>query len=163
MGATSHPSRRTLITTPNDTDLRMERSFDAPRERVYRAYTDPALLVRWLGPRRLKMRIDEMDVRPGGRWRFVHVDEDGSEYGFHGEFLGIRPNERISQTWIFEGHPEAAALEMAEFVERDGRTTVVSTARYLLKEHRDSHLQSGMEEGVEEGYDRLDELLRTMR
>ena len=163
METTTPGTRRTLITTPNDTELRMERTFDAPRDLVYRAFTDPALLPRWLGPRHLKLRIEEMEPRVGGRWRFVHVDTDGSEYGFHGEFLDLARPERVSQTWVFEGQPAAASLELAEFHERDGRTTVVSLARYLKKEHRDGHLESGMEDGVQESYERLDELLRSMR
>lgn len=83
---------------PSDPQLRMERAFDAPRDLVFRAYTEPDLLVKWLGPRRLVTRIDRMDVRPGGAWRFVHVDTDGEEYGFHGEFLEIVRPERIVQT-----------------------------------------------------------------
>ena len=155
--------RRTLLTTPGDTEVRIERTFDAPRDLVFRAYTEPDLLARWLGPRRLAMKIDTMDVRPGGRWRFVHVDEDGTEYGFHGEFLEVVRPERLTQTWVFEGYPEASSVQTAVFTERDGRTTVVSTARFQKREHRDAHIENGMETGVREGYERLDELLAGLR
>lgn len=163
MASARHAPPRTLITTPNDTDLRIEREFDAPRALVWRAYTEPDLLARWLGPRRLKMRVETMDVRPGGTWRFVHVDEDGTEYGFHGEFIEVVAPERLSQTWIFEGWPDASSVQELRLVEKDGRTTAVSVARFRTREHRDAHLQSGMEEGVVEGYLRLDELLPTVR
>src|SRR5688500_9894465 len=89
MGATRPATERkkATITPLSDTEARIERTFDAPRELVWRAHTEPDLLKRWLGPRRLKMRVETMDVRPGGKWRFVPVDADGTEYGFHGEYL----------------------------------------------------------------------------
>ena len=154
-------AKRTAITTPTDTEIRIERAFDAPRALVWRAYTEPALLARWLGPRRLAMRIETMDVRPGGEWRFVHVDEDGTEFGFHGEFLEVVPHERIVQTWVFEGAADATSVQTMRLTEKGGRTTVVSIAKYRTKEHRDLHIQNGMESGVQEGYERLDELLAT--
>jgi uncharacterized protein YndB with AHSA1/START domain len=163
MPATRPAIRRTLITIPSDTEIRLERTFDAPRDLVFRAYTDPALLARWLGPRRLTTRIETLDVRPGGMWRFVHVDEDGTESVFSGEFIEVVRPERISQTWTFEAWPDASSVETATFTEKDGRTTVVSLARYKAKEHRDGHLQSGMETGVQEGYERLDEVLASLR
>ena len=163
MASARHAPKRTLITTPHDTELRMERTFDAPRTLVWRAYTDPALIARWMGPRRLKIRIEQMDVRPGGRWRFVHTDEDGTEYGFHGEFLEVVPPERIVQTWVFEGMPDASSVETMQLLEKDGRTTVVSTAKYKTRAHRDAHVESGMEAGVNEGFDRLEELLERLQ
>lgn len=165
MGATrpTTASRKATITPLSDTEVRIERTFDAPRELVWRAHTEPDLIVRWLGPRRLKMRIEAMDVRPGGKWRYVHVDTDGTEYGFHGEFLEVVRPERLVQTWVFEGYPEAGSVETLTLTEKDGRTTLVATSKFQKKEHLEGHLQAGMEGGMHEGYERLDELLASLR
>lgn len=165
MGATRHPaaSRKAIITPLSDTEARIERWFDAPRDLVWRAHTEPELVQRWLGPRRLRMRVEEMDVRPGGKWRFVHIDTDGTEYGFHGEYLEVVRPERIKQTWVFDGAPEASSVETLTLTEKDGRTHLVAVAKYQKKEHVEGHLQAGMEEGMNEGYERLDELLPTLR
>src|SRR6266581_681550 len=132
MKVSQSTSKPALITTPNDTKIHIVRTFDAPRDLVFRAYTDAKLLSQWMGPRKYKMIIEQMDVRPGGRWHFTHIDTDGTKYGFHGEFREIVRPQRIVQTWNFE-----------------------------RKEHRDGMLASNMESGMNEGYDRLDELLRT--
>ena len=150
-----------IITTPNNTEIRVERSFDAPRDLVFRAYTDPNLLLHWMGPRKYRMTIEQMDVRPGGRWHFTNIDTDGTRYGFHGEFREVVRPERIVQTWNFEGMP-GESLQTALFQEHNGRTTVTSIVKFERKEHRDGMLASDMESGMNEGYDRLDELLRTM-
>ncbi|TMI14762.1 hypothetical protein E6H35_03820 [Candidatus Bathyarchaeota archaeon] len=150
-----------IITTPNDTEIRIVRTFDAPCDAVFSAYTDPKLVAQWMGPRKYKMAIEQLDVRPGGRWRFTHIDTDGTKYGFHGEFREVVRPERIVQTWNFEGMP-GESLQTALFQEHDGRTTVTSIVKFERKEHRDGMLASGMENGLNEGYDRLDELLRTI-
>jgi uncharacterized protein YndB with AHSA1/START domain len=137
----------------------IEREFDAPRELVFRAHTDPELLVRWLGPRRLTMVVDRLDVRDGGSWRYVHRDADGTEYGFRGVFHGEPSVEGILQTWEFEGFPGHVSLERLTLDERDGRTTVRIHAVYQSVEDRDGLIGSGMEGGLNEGYERLDELL----
>jgi uncharacterized protein YndB with AHSA1/START domain len=158
---TSHSiSKPAVITTPSDTEIRIERTFDAPRDLVFRAYTDPKLLSQWMGPRKYKMTIDQMDVRHGGRWHFTHIDTDGTKYGFHGEYREIVPPERIVQTWNFEGMP-GESLQTALFQEHNGRTTVKSIVKFQKKEDRDGMLASNMESGLNESYDRLDELLRT--
>lgn len=158
---TGQSRQPTRITRISDTELRIERTFDAPRDLVWRAHTEPDLIRRWLGPRRLKMRVETMDVRPGGTWRFIHIDEDGSEYGFHGEYLEVVRPERLTQTWVFEGVPDASSVETLTLTESHGRTTLVGHSKYQQKEHLDGHLQSGMEEGMDEGYERLDELVGT--
>jgi uncharacterized protein YndB with AHSA1/START domain len=165
MGAAHPPaaSRKAVITPISDTEVRIERWFDAPRELVWRAHTEPELMKRWLGPRRLTMRVEEMDVRPGGRWRFVHVDTDGTEYGFHGEYLEVRRPERIAQTWIFEGVPEAGSVETLTLTEEGGRTRLVAFSKFQKREHVEGNFQAGMVEGMNEGYERLDELLPTLR
>ena len=161
MKASQSTAKPASITTPNDTEIRIERTFDAPRDIVFRAYTDPKLLSQWMGPRKYKMTIEQMDVHPGGRWHFTHIDTDGTEYGFHGEFREIVRPERIVQTWNFEGMP-GESLQTALFHEHNGRTTVTSIVKLERKEHRDGMLASNMESGLNEGYDRLDELLRTV-
>jgi len=113
-----------------------------------------------MGPRKYKMTIEQMDVRPGGRWHFTHIDTDGTKYGFHGEFREIVRPERIVQTWNFEGMP-GESLQTVLFEEHNGRTTVKSIVKFENKEHRDGMLASNMESGLNEGYDRLDDLLRT--
>lgn len=148
-----------IIVDPDVPLVRIIREFDAPPEKVFRAHTDPELVVQWLGPRRHEMRIDHFDCRTGGSYRFVHFS-DGNEYGFHGSFHEVRPAELIVQTFTFEGEPDGVALERMLFEDLgDGRTRLVSTSLVDTFEGRDAFVASGMEEGVREGYERLDELL----
>jgi len=135
------------------------REFDAPRELIYRAHTDPELLAQWLGPRKYTMKIDRWDVRDGGAWRFVHRDAEGNEYGFHGVFHGTPSPDGIVQTFEFEGAPGHVSLESLKLEERNGRTVVHTHSVYQSMEARDAMLQGGMADGMNEGYDRLDELL----
>ena len=139
--------------------VRITREFDAPPEKVFRAHVEPELVAQWLGPRRHEMRVDYWDCRSGGSWRYVHAS-DGNEFGFHGCFHEVRPNERIVQTFTFEGVPDQVALEKMVFEDiGNGRTRVVGTSLVDSFEDRDAFVASGMEEGVREGYERLDELL----
>ncbi|MET9351445.1 TIGR03086 family metal-binding protein [Streptomyces sp. NPDC006617] len=137
------------------------RDFDAPPERVFQAYTDPDLVVQWLGPRRLTMRIDRYDARSGGSYRYVHRADDGTEYGFHGVFHEVRPGERIVQTFTYEGAPDGVSLETVVFEGLgDRRTRLIAKSLMDSVEARDAMLAGGMEGGVREGHERLDELLR---
>jgi uncharacterized protein YndB with AHSA1/START domain len=139
--------------------VRITREFDAPVEQVFRAHTDPELVKQWLGPRRHEMKVDNWDCRTGGSYRYLHVS-DGNEFGFHGCFHEVRPNERIVQTFTFEGVPDGVALEKMTFEDLgNGRTRLVGTSLVDSFEDRDAFVASGMEEGVVEGYERLDELL----
>jgi uncharacterized protein YndB with AHSA1/START domain len=151
-------NNRTIISLPSDRELLITRVFDAPRELVFRAHTDPALIPLWWGPRSTTTIVDKMDVRPGGEYRFVHRSDDGSEYGFRGEFREIVPPERIVQTSELEGAPDIV-LETITFEEHDGRTTLTVLDLCPTREVRDTILASGMEEGLSESYDRLAELL----
>ncbi len=153
-------AHETEITLDPDVPLvSITREFDAPPEKVFRAHTDPELVVQWLGPRSHEMRIDHYDCRTGGWYRYVHVS-DGNEYGFRGCFHEVRPSERIVQTFTFEGMPDAVALEKLVLEDLgDGRTRLVVTSLVDSFEERDAFVSSGMEEGVREGYERLDELL----
>ena len=138
--------------------IRMVREFDAPPEAVFRAHTDPALVTQWLGPRRLTMTIERWDAVSGGGYRYTHRDENG-EYSFFGSFHEVRPNERIVQTFTFEGFPDGVCLETATFEDLGGRTRLVGYSLSDSFEARDAMLASGMEVGVNEGYQQLDELL----
>ncbi len=153
-------TRETQITADPDVPLvRIVREFDAPPEKVFRAHTDPDLVVRWLGPRSHAMRIDHYDCRTGGSYRYVHIS-DGAEFGFYGSFHEVRPSERIVQTFTFEGEPDGVALERLIFEDLGGgRTRLTGTSLVESFEGRDAFIASGMEQGVRESYERLDELL----
>ena len=153
-------TNETEITVDPDVPLvRITREFDAPPARVFRAHTDPELFVQWNGPRSVESRIDHWDCRTGGSWRYVGSME-GEEFGFHGSFHEVRPNELIVQTFTFEGVPDGVALEKMRFEDLgDGRTRIVATSLVDSFEDRDAFVASGMESGVREGYERLDELL----
>ena len=153
----------TIITAePGQPRLDIEREFDAPVDLVYRAHTDSELLVQWLGPRRLAMTIDQFDPRAGGRWRYVHRDDEGNEFGFHGVFHNTPTPEQIVQTFEFEGVPGHVSLETATFDDLGGRTRVRSYSIYQSVEDRDAAIASGMESGIRESMDRLTELLPTL-
>jgi uncharacterized protein YndB with AHSA1/START domain len=158
MTATS--TRETQISADPEVPLvRITREFDAPPEKVFRAHVDPELVVQWLGPRGLEMTIDHYDCRTGGSYRYLHRRGD-EEYGFHGSFHEVRPNELIVQTFTFEGMPDGVALEKLVLEDLgDGRTRLTTTSLVDSFADRDAFLASGMEVGVREGYERLDELL----
>ncbi len=140
--------------------IRITREFDAPAGRVFRAHTDPELLVKWLGPRDLEMRVDTFDCRSGGSYRYVHTRGE-EEFGFHGCFHLVRPSDLIIQTFTFEGVPEGVALERLTLEELPGgRTRLVVSSLVESFEARDAILASGMDHGVRDGYDKLDGLLR---
>lgn len=144
---------------PGATTIVTERELNGPRSLVFRAWTDPALLAQWLGPRRLTMRVDAYDVRHGGAWRYVHVDTDGTEYGFRGVFHGDPTPERIVQTFEFEGAPGHVSLDTLVLEDLGGRTLARTISSYQTVEARDAMLDNGMAGGMEEGYGQLDELL----
>ena len=140
--------------------IRITREFDAPPAKVFRAHTDPDLIVQWLGPRRLTMKVDHFDCRTGGSYRYIHVGEDGVEHAFHGCFHEVRPSELIVQTFTYEGQPDGVALEKLVLHDLgNGRTRLVATSLCDSFEDRDAMLISGMDEGVREGYEQLDEVL----
>jgi uncharacterized protein YndB with AHSA1/START domain len=136
-----------------------ERAFDAPRELVYRAFAEPDLLVQWLGPRRLTMTIDRYDLRDGGTWRYLHADDDGNTYGFHGVFHGEPSLEGIVQTFEFEGAPGHVSLDTVVFEERGGGTIVRTNTVFQSVEDRDAMVGAGMADGMNEGYESLDDVL----
>jgi uncharacterized protein YndB with AHSA1/START domain len=149
----------TTVTTPSEREIVSERVFDAPRDRVFAAYTDPELIPQWWGPRGTTTIVDQMDVRPGGAWRFVGRDPDGGETAFRGTYREVTPPERIVQTFEWEGMPGHVVVETATFEDLDGRTRVTAHSLFHTSEERDGMLDSGMERGLTETHDRLAELL----
>jgi len=147
------------ITTPSNREIRIERVFDAPRDRVFAVYTDPELIPEWWGPRDTTTVVDEMDVRTGGRWRFVMHNADGSESGFRGAYREVTPPERIVQTFEWEPMAGHVSVETATFEDLGDRTKVTTVSIFHTTVERDGMLASGMESGLNETYARLDELL----
>lgn len=157
MTMTTHETQ--IIADPDVPLIRIIREFDAPPDKVFRAHTDPELVVQWNGPRGMEMSIDHYDCRTGGSYRYVHVS-DGVEYGFRGCFHEVRPSELIVQTFTYEGMPDAVALETLRLEDiGNGRTRLTATSLVDSFAGRDAFVASGMEVGVREGYERLDELL----
>jgi uncharacterized protein YndB with AHSA1/START domain len=155
------PMTKARITTPADREVRIERIFNAPRDRVWQAMTDPKLVAQWWG-RGNKLVIEKMEVKRGGHWRFVEHHERGVD-GFEGRFAEVSPPERVVQTFEWDGMPGHVALETMTLEDiGDGRTRLVTTSLFLTAEDRDGMLQSGMEGGLNESYAALDRLLATM-
>jgi len=151
------------FTTPSDREVVITRIFDAPRELVFKAYTDPVLVPKWWGPRGFSTIVDKMEVRRGGVWRFVQRGEDGKEYAFNGVYREIVPPERLVQTFEFEGMPGHVLLQTATFEDQGGKTKLTTTALFQAMEDRDGMLKTGMKEGATETLDRLAELLETQK
>jgi uncharacterized protein YndB with AHSA1/START domain len=156
-GTSTHETE--ILADPDVPLVRITREFDAPPEKVFRAHTDPELVVQWLGPRGMAMRIEHYDCRTGGSYRYLHT-MDGETYAFRGCFHEARPAELIVQTFTFEGFPDGVALERLTLTDLgDGRTRLTVTSLVDSFEGRDAFIASGMETGVRESYQRLDELL----
>lgn len=147
------------LTLPSAREVVMTRVFNAPRELVFKAHTDRAMVAQWWGQRNTTTIVDKMDVRPGGEWRFVQRDADGNEWGFHGEYLEITPVERLVQTFEFEGMPGHVVEDTAVFEDLGGKTRITTTSLFATPEDRDGMIQSGMESGANESWDRLAELV----
>lgn len=149
------------VTTPTDREIHIERVFDAPRDRVWRAYTDPKLIAQWWG-RGNELVIERDEVERGGHWRYVEHGPDGV-HGFEGRYREVVPQERIVRTFEWDGMPGYVWIETATFQDLgDGRTRVVSTALFHTTEERDGVLHSGMEQGLNASYAALDRLLATL-
>jgi uncharacterized protein YndB with AHSA1/START domain len=153
----------TITAQPGTPFLDIVRDFDATVPQLFRATTDPEFVVQWLGPRRLEMRLEEYNARTGGGYRYVHIDQDGSEYGFRGVFHSVVENETVVQTFEFEGAPGHVSLETATYSEVDGRARMHTRSVFPSVESRDIAIASGMEQGVVESMERLDELLARER
>lgn len=150
------------LTFPSDRELVITRTFAAQRHLVFAAITQPHHVRQWYGPCAMTMTVCEIDLRVGGRWRYVLQTPDGSEHAFSGEYLEIAPPERLVCTEGYEAIPGAEYVATVTLVEHDGMTTFTNHLQYKSKEHRDGHIGSGMEAGMRETYMRLDALLATL-
>ena len=147
------------VTLPSDREILIARTFEAPRELVWEALTQPRHLLRWWGPDHCPLVACDVDFRVGGAWRYVCRDLDGNELGWHGEYRDIARHERIVSTEVFEGFPDAESVNTMTLTERDGVTTMQTVVLHATAEFRDGHIASGMEGGMQLTFDRLDDLL----
>lgn len=160
-------SRTARVTLPAEDQILIERDFDAPRELVYKAYTRPELVSRWWHAKRGEIQVCDIDLRPGGGWRFVMTAADGTEVGFHGEYREIVPNERLVSTELYEGIPEGfpaePTLNTATFAEHDGGTKLTILIDCPSRETRDAIVESGMEDGLQDALALLEETALSLR
>ncbi len=156
---TDATSNQLKVSTQGEREIVTERIFDAPRERVYAAYTDPELIVQWWGLRSTTTIVDRIDVRPGGDWRFIERNSDGSETAFRGTYREVTPPERLVHTFEWEGMPGHVLVETVTFEDLGERTKLITHSLFHTGEERDGMIASGMEGGQSESYERLDELL----
>jgi uncharacterized protein YndB with AHSA1/START domain len=158
MSAAQEMTRRAVVTTPADREIRIERVFDASRERVWRAFTEAELVAQWWG-RGHRLEIERLEVERGGHWRFVEHGPDGV-HGFEGRYREVTPPERLVHTFEWDGMPGYVVVETVTLEDLgDGRTRVVNTSLFHTSEERDGMLESGMEQGLNESYAALDRLL----
>jgi len=158
---TNMPARSKFV-RKSERELVTTHTFDAPRELVWKAWTDPTLIPKWWGPSRYSTVVDKMDVRPGGRWRFVQRDAEGNEYGFHGEYREVVPPRRLVGTFEYEGMPGHVLVETATFEEVGDKTKLTQSSLFQSVEDLEGMLASGMEEGAAETMERFTELVAEM-
>jgi uncharacterized protein YndB with AHSA1/START domain len=157
------------LTLPSDGQILITRTFDAPRHLVYKAWTTPELVKRWWHANRGKVTVVEVDLRVGGKWRYVMVADEGTEVGFHGEYREIVPDERIVSTEVYEGLPaglseeEGGTVNTATFTESNGRTTLTLLIQAANKISRDAIIDSGMEAGLQDSLDLLEQTASSLR
>ena len=152
-------SKAEVTAQPGTQQILISREFNAPRDLVYKAFTDPELMVQWLGPRRLTMRVDHFDLRDGGTWRYVQFEPNGTQHGFHGVFHGTPTPDALVQTFEYEGAPGHVSLDTLALEEREGQTTARINSVHQSVEARDAMIAAGMTDGLNEGFERLDELI----
>jgi uncharacterized protein YndB with AHSA1/START domain len=168
MSAVTH-SGKARVTLPADDQILITREFDAPKDLVFRAFTTPELVERWWSGQRGQVTLAEIDLRVGGKWRYVMNAHGDIEVGFHGEYLELVPNERIVSTEVYEGvpqpedGPEQGTVNTATFTEADGRTTLTILVQAPSKKIRDAIIDSGMEGGMQEAMDLLEQVARSLR
>ena len=168
MATVTTSSGKANLTLPADEQILITREFDAPRDLVYKAWTTPELVKRWWAGKRGEVTSAEIDLRVGGRWRYVMIAQGGFEVAFHGSYREIVPNERVVSTEVYEGapvpDPEAGAtLNTATFTDADGRTLLEILVECPSREVRDAIIDSGMEGGMQEAMDLLEEVARSLR
>jgi uncharacterized protein YndB with AHSA1/START domain len=159
------PQTTTITAEPGKQELLITRAFNAPRDLVFRAFTEPDLYIQWLGPRRLTTTLEMFEPRNGGRWRYIQQDQHGHEFAFHGVYHEVLAPERIIDTFEFEGLPEAGHVCLETLTLEDlpgGSTRLVAHSVFQSVADRDGALQSGMPVGIRESYERLAALLETL-
>jgi uncharacterized protein YndB with AHSA1/START domain len=161
-------SQKAKVTLPGDEQILITREFDAPKDLVYKAWTTPELVKRWWAGKRGEVTSAEIDLRVGGRWRYVMIAEGGFEVAFHGEYREIVPGERLVSTEVYEGAPvpdpdASATLNTATFTETGGRTILEILVDCPSREVRDAIIDSGMEGGMQEGMDLLEQVAQSLR
>ena len=162
-------NRRAKLTLPTDEQILIEREFDAPKHLVYHAYTTPELVKRWWHANRGDVTLVEIDLRVGGKWRYVMTACGGPEVGFHGEYREIVPNERLVSTEFYEGVPDgvseddATTLNTTTFTETDGRTKLTILIEAKNRMTRDAIIDSGMEAGLQDALNLLEEVTGSLR
>ena len=162
-------SRKAQVTLPTDEQILITREFDAPKHLVYKAFTSPELVKRWWHANRGEMTVAEIDLRVGGKWRYVSVTPDGMDVGFRGEYREIVPNERVVSTEFYEGVPEgvseedATTVNTATFAEADGRTMLAILVQCPNQATRDAIIDSGMEAGLQDALALLEDVAATLR
>lgn len=156
--ATSTDGNKAVVTLPSDTQILITREFDAPKRLVYQAWTRPQLIREWWHANRGEIVSIDVDLRVGGRWRYVMTAHGGFEVAFHGEYREIVPEERIVATEVFEGMPDAEAVGTTTFSEVGGRTTLAILVQHDSRENRDAHVESGMEDGLQDALNLLEQI-----
>ena len=155
-------NKLTVTAEPGKQEIFITREFDAPRKHVFKAHIDPKLYVQWLGPHGYEMILEEFEPFNGGKYRYIHKDKDGNEYGFHGTFHEMSTDNMV-QTFEFEGYPGHVSLDCMTLEELPGdRTRATIHSIFQSVSDRDGMIQNGMEKGVSEGYERLDEILKAL-
>jgi len=162
-------SGKATVTLPTDEQILITREFHAPKQLVYKAFTTPELVKRWWSAKRGEVTVAEIDLRVGGKWRYVMVADDGSEVGFHGEYREIVPNERLVATEVYEGLPkgvseeEGGTLNTTTFEEANSQTTLTILVQAPSKVARDAIIESGMEDGLQDALDLLEQAAQSLR
>ena len=160
-------SGKATVTLPSDTQILIEREFDAPRHLVYRACTEPELVKRWWSGKRGEVTLAEIDLRVGGTWRYVMIANEGFEVAFHGTYREVVPNERVVSTELYEGVPgatedDATVNTMTLTDVGGGRTKLTTLVVCTTTEIRDAIIESGMEGGMQEAFDKLEEVASSL-
>lgn len=154
--------RAATVTLPSHRQILITRAFAAPRHLVFRAFTTPELVRRWWSADMGEVTVADIDLRVGGRWRYVMLTHEGHEVAFHGEYREIVPGERLVCTEVFEGMPQGEALNTATFSEQGDHTLLSLLVQHSSQEHRDAHLNSGMEVGMQKTLNFLEDVARSL-
>ena len=152
-----------ITAEPGSLEVRTEREVNGPRDLVFRAFTEPELLVQWLGPRKYEMEIDRYELRDGGRWRYTHRDDAGNEFAFHGVFHGMPTPDAMIQTFEFEGYPGHVSLDTGVLEDRGDKTLIRTVSVFQSVEDRDVYVLGGMEKGIHVSMAKLDELVASLQ